>query len=159
MNISEILRPRIWQDLGRFFVDLESGVPRPPLPFISHKLISYVPQAKSETHTFDGENVVVKQTEHPLQTLSLSVYADTQAEAQGVALALKDWFDFTGREYLSENGIVVVRIENIQDRTVFLETDYEFRVGFDVILRTKREVTKKIEHIETTIVNNERIGE
>lgn len=149
-RILETLRSRIWSDLGLFFVDIESDQPRPPLPFVSRKFTSpYIPAAKSETHSFNGENVVLKQSSQPTMTLSMTAYADTQAEALSVCMRLKDWFDFVGREYLDENDLVVVRIENVQDRTILLETDYEYRCGFDVVLRTTHETTTTVEYIET----------
>lgn len=153
-QILETLRSRIWTDLGLFFVDIESDQPRPPMPFISRKFTSpYIPQPKSITHTLNGDNVTLKQSSQPKMTLSMTVYAKSQAEALGQCMKLKDWFDFVGADYLADNGLVVVSVENMQDRTILMETEFEYRCGFDVIFRVTHEVTKQEDWIEIALIN------
>ena len=154
--IAELLENQIWEDLKLIFVDLESGVKTPNLPFASYKFTTpFIYQPTSETHTFDQEanQVVLKQTSQPLMTLSVTVYAASKAEGLGKAMELNDWFDFVGADFLSRHDIVVVRTENVDDRTVLKETFYESRVGFDVQLRVTHEVSRREEYIETAIIN------
>lgn len=162
--IKEVLREGIWRDLRRFFVDLENGDSRPDtqegLPeelktFISHKFISpYTPQVGYELN--DGETLEL--VSNPTITVSLTVYSKDKGEALNLAHRLMQWFRFNGYEYLKEHDLIVESIEPMQDRTVFLETTYDHRVGFDVVLRTTDKAEKKIDVIEQVELNDELIG-
>lgn len=153
--IREVLRAGIWQHMRVFFVDLESGDPRPPYPFISHKFITpYLEEAGNEVN--DGETLI--REAQATMTVSLTIYALTKIEALNLAHRLRQWFRFHGYEYLSDHGLVVVTIEGMEDRTTFLETDYEHRVGFDVVLRVYEREERQGYTIERVILNNEMIG-
>ncbi|SDI15950.1 hypothetical protein SAMN05192534_12366 [Alteribacillus persepolensis] len=159
-QIKETLRSQIWTDLGRFFVDLENGDPRPDNQdnidtFISHKFTTpYVEQAGYET----SESTTLTRVNVATMTLSLTVYSSDKGTALNTAHELKRWFRFHGYEYLKEHDLIVQSIEPMQDRTTFLETDYDQRCGFDVILRTTDEATRSIEIIERAEVNGDIIG-
>lgn len=160
-QIKETLRAGIWQDLGAFFVDLESGDPRPDTQdgidsFISHKFTSpYISQKGFEQS--DGDTLTF--TSAPTMTVSLTCYSSNKGDALNLAHQLRKWFKFHGYEYLKENDLIVQSIEAMSDRTTFLETSYDQRVGFDVILRTTDTQTKEINTIETIDLNNRLIGE
>lgn len=157
-DIAKLLEDQIWDDLRLICVELESGIQTPPLPFISYKFTTpFIYQPTSDTHAYDGANdtVVLKQSSQPLMTLSVTVYATTKAAGLGVAMQLKDWFDFKAVDYLSEHNIVVVRTDNVGDRTVLQETFYESRVGFDVQLRVSHEVIRSTDYIETVELKGE----
>ena len=47
-----------------------------------------------------------------------------------------DYFRFSGYQYLSDNGIIVVGVGNIQNRDLLEVDEYERREGFDVRMRT-----------------------
>lgn len=153
--IRETLRAGIWQHMRVFFVDLESGDPRPPYPFISHKFTTpYLPEAEHERS--DGDKLI-RETQATM-TVSLTVYSRDKTEALNTAHRLWQWFRFHGYEYLAEHGLVVVTLEGIEDRTTFLETDYEHRVGFDVVLRTVDRAEREIDTIEHVELNDYVIG-
>lgn len=153
--ICEALRSGIWEHMRLFFVDLESGDPRPPYPFISHKFITpYLPEAE---HERNDDNKLIRETQATM-TVSLTVYSHDKTEALNTAHRLWQWFRFYGYEYLVEYGLVVVAIEPMEDRTTFLETDHEHRVGFDVVLRTVDKAEREIDTIERVELNNETIG-
>lgn len=161
IKIKETLRSRIWDDLGAFFVDLENSDPRPDTQdgidsFISHKFTSpYIPGGIIEQH--DGETLVHSAT--PTMTLSLTCYAPVKGDAMNLAMKLRDWFSFMAYEYLKDNDLIVESIEAMSDRTSFLETGYDNRIGFDVILRTSHEIKKDIETIERVELNKRSIEE
>jgi len=160
-EIKETLRAGIWNDLGAFFVDLENGDPRPDTQdginsFISHKFTSpYIAQKGIEQS--DGDTLTF--TSAPTMTISLTCYAPNKGDALNLAHQLKQWFKFHGYEYLKENDLIVQNIEAMSDRTTFLETKYEQRVGFDVILRTTDTETRQITTIDRAELNNRLIGE
>jgi hypothetical protein len=59
------------------------------------------------------------------------------------------WFALDGRDGLQGRGIVVARIEPVQDRSLILdETEAEYRAGFDVGLRVCSQISIDIETIE-----------
>ena len=153
--IREVLRAGIWQHMKVFFVDLESGDPRPPYPFISHKFIT--PYLEEAGYEINDEDTLIRESQLTM-TVSLTVYATSKTEALNVAHQLRQWFRFYGYEYLADHGLVVVTIEGLEDRTTFLETDYEHRVGFDVVLRTVDKAEREIDTIERVELNNEMIG-
>lgn len=153
--IREVLRAGIWQHMKVFFVDLESGDPRPPLPFISHKFTT--PYLEESGYEINDEDTLIRESQLTM-TVSLTVYATSKTEALNVAHQLRQWFRFYGYEYLADHGLVVVTIEPMEDRTTFLETDYEHRVGFDVVLRTVDIEEREIETIDCVVLNDETIG-
>ena len=153
--IREVLRSGIWQHMRVFFVDLENGDPRPSYPFISHKFITpYLPEAEHETN--DGDKLI--REAQATMTVSLTVYSRNKIEALNIAQRLWQWFRFHGYEYLAKHGLVVVTLEGMEDRTTFLETDYEHRVGFDVVLRTVDRAERVIDTIESVELNDGTIG-
>lgn len=63
----------------------------------------------------------------------------------------REWFNIPNRGdiWLHDNWSCVIRnITEIQNRTVFLETDYEERYGFDVVLNFKDVVEDRLDTIE-----------
>ena len=158
-ELKETMRSGIWQALNLFFVDLENGDPRPDNQegidsFISHKFTTpYTAGASHEIH----EGNTWRRVETPTFTLSLTVYASDKGDALNNAQALREWIRFQGYEYLKENDLIIESIEPMSDRTTFLETEYDNRVGFDVILRTTDTVERTIDTIETVVANDEPI--
>src|SRR5699024_11579196 len=140
---------------------LENGEPRPDTQdginsFISHKFTSpYIAQKGIEQS--DGDTLTF--TSAPTMTISLTCYAPNKGDALNLAHQLKQWFEFHGYEYLKENDLIVAEIHPMSDRTTFLETNYDNRVGFDVSLRFTDTASRDIETIEKTEVNNRLIGE
>ena len=59
------------------------------------------------------------------------------------------WFLHTGYDYISNMGITVIDVTNVQNRS-FLQVDEEARrYGFDVLIRYKRIDERQINVIET----------
>lgn len=87
----------------------------------------------------------------PEATMSITGHNNTYHELA----KLRDWFYIKGlgAKWLKEQDIdcVVRQVMEINDRTVYLESDYEKRHGFDVILEFKDIVTityRTIEYVE-----------
>lgn len=160
-QIKETLRAGIWDDLGAFFVDLENGDPRPDNQdgidsFVSHKITSpYIPQKGYEQS--DGD--ILTYVSAPTMTVSLTCYSKNKGDALNLAHKLKQWFSFHAYEYLKESDLIVSEVHPMSDRTTFLETGHDHRVGMDVTLRTTDTETKEINMIDKAELNNELIGE
>lgn len=160
-RIKEVLRKGIWDNLNVFFVDLENGDPRPDeqeniTKFISHKFTSPLIDSYDIEDT-DNETMTLNSI--VTMTVSLTCYADSKTNALNLAYKLRNWFNFKGYEYLKENNIIVKEIEATTDRTSFLETGYDHRVGFDVILRSTDKQQRNIDIIEVAEINNRKLGE
>lgn len=160
-QIKETLRAGIWDSLGVYFVELENGDPRPDnqpeiTEFVSHKITSpYIPGGNIETYS----NGIMKRESSPTMTLSLTCYSRQKEKALNLATRLRSWFEFRGYQYLKDNSLIVANIEATTDRTTFLETHYDNRVGFDVILRVCSVDEKEVGFIELVELNETVTGE
>lgn len=156
-EIKEVLREGIWNDLEVYFVELENEDPRPDNQedidrFISHKITTpYMLDGKMEYN--DGNTLVRESTAK--MTISLTCYSRDKGKVLSLCRELVNWFDFQGYEYLKDNDLIVVSVESVTDRTTFLETGYDNRIGFDVILRTTDRATREIDVIETVSINDD----
>jgi len=99
----------------------------------------------------EPENWSRKQrTEYPTIVWSFTAVADTQQGCYEAVLQARRWFALDGRDGLKGQGVVVARLEPVQDRSLILdETQAEYRAGFDVVLRVQSEISIDIETIET----------
>jgi len=82
----------------------------------------------------DGE-LYLNYDEQYLTTISFNVYADKNETTIDNAIKLRQWFLFVGQDYLQDNGVAVVNVGNIENRTTFLVDSYEYKHGFDVQIR------------------------
>lgn len=74
------------------------------------------------------------------QTWSITVQADDAGVSLDSAVKAYEWFDKTGILYLSDNGVLVERLYDISNRDNMLTIEYEYRLGFDVVLVLMAEV-------------------
>lgn len=163
-EIEEVIQHLLEQHVGRPVVMLEQGnqedqaAPKPPYPFLGYKFTSsYIPQSGMPPETiktlpsndlvFDSD-IQVTRTEMPTLTLSLTAYSKNIDQANELAQSAYDWFSFHGYDDLKSENLVVARQEPVGDRTVLLEILYEYRRGFDVILRFTRELKRVVDTIE-----------
>ena len=129
---------------------------RPPKPYYSYNFISpYIrqsafPALTTETTSKDGQEwIIYTRWELPTITISLNAYDSDLMTAYSKALHLREYFAMHGYRDLKSEGVIVARMEDVQDRTLLLDdTDYEYRAGFDVILRVVSETSRLIETIE-----------
>lgn len=70
-----------------------------------------------------------------------------------IAHACYDYLDVVSKDFQKENKIRIEILNNIDDRTIYLEPEYEYRVGFDfrIHLIGKLEFTLDAVDIEETI--------
>jgi hypothetical protein len=92
------------------------------------------------------------------------VFSDKHAEAKQkieiLRFALKT--NAVNKKAKDLNMSIILNITNVQDRTIFLESNYEYRFGFDFILRATTpqvETFNSIEEINGTITTTNEITE
>ena len=80
--------------------------------------------------------------------ISFNCYSDDIAECLDKIYKAWDYFKHGGNDLLALDNIVVVRVEDITDRTIALGDRYEYRYGFDVEFRFLHEIERRRETIE-----------
>lgn len=64
--------------------------------------------------------------------MSLSFLAKDYDESMMYASKAREWFDHSGRTWLSERGVIVQSVTDITNRDSILSGEYERKNGFDV---------------------------
>lgn len=131
----------------------DGGGTQPPYPFISYKMIMLGQKVgrANQLMTADGR-LHEQQVE---LTMSVTCYSDKITNAETLAYQALQYFEIDGVESLQDKNIVIVQTSELTDRTTFLTTGYEYRIGFDVRIRAKASVLKDVAVIETVNVTNE----
>lgn len=113
----------------------EQSSHQPPYPFIGIKFTLIGLPIGQVTEYQVGRSTVIEQD----LELVLSVTSTSDEIESSVNLAYKalEWFKGKGWLSLSDSNIHVVRVENMTNRDVFLNIEYERRQGFDVRLRVR----------------------
>lgn len=144
---------------GLKVVDTDNNFRRPKKPFYSYKIISINTNANGEgNYSSDFPKSLNSQFKHdyrekvelhPQVVISFSCYSDDIAECLEKTYLAWDYFNHVGNDLLALDNIVVVRTEDITDRTIVFGDRYEYRYGFDVELRFLHEIERRRETIET----------
>lgn len=143
---------------GLEIVDADNNHRRPNKPFYSYKITSIktnasgegnysedFPKSLDERFKYDYRETVELQ---PQVVISISCYSDDIAECLDKTYLAWDYFKHGGNDLLALENFVVVRVEDITDRTVVLGDRYEYRYGFDVEFRFLHEIERRRETIE-----------
>lgn len=124
----------------------ESNDPQPPYPFIGLKFTTIGEEVGRETSYIEG---TTEFTEQDIEiVLSVTSYSDKLDVSADTAYKAYTFFKKSGVDALSDNHIVVVKIEQITNRDTFINIDYERRHGFDVRLRVRGQLTNEVTPIE-----------
>lgn len=123
---------------------------------------------KSETvdsteEEFD-KDVMYRYILTPRITISVNAYSGPSGKAREIALQIREWFeiDQLGNRFFEDNFEGVVKqntLTKVDDRTTFLETDYQQRFGFDCAVELKDEVVVREKTIESLQINKEEVSE
>jgi len=142
-------------------VPTDTTDPKPPYPYVSYKIISALEGdtfalvdeiVPSDNPNFQHD-VKVTRKEQSHFTISINAYSLDEDEARNLAIETADWFKFHGYDFLKGHNLVVAKTGNIIDRTQQIVDDYERRYGFDVRIRAAREITKRVDTIESFTIN------
>ncbi|NNV04668.1 hypothetical protein [Brevibacillus sp. MCWH] len=143
---------KIKADTDITIIQANQTAPKPPLPYAVYNITApYVKdrgQPNMTPQERDGE-LYLNYEEQYLTTISFNVYADKNETTIDNAIKLRQWFLFVGQEYLQDNGIAVVNVGNIENRTTFLVDSYEYKHGFDVQLRMTQNIEVKTDWFDT----------
>ena len=131
-------------------VDTDNPHTRPEYPYYSYKVTSYLPYEFIGQTTIEEAEDKYKETMYlqPQIVISFNSYAADVVMAYESILKAWEWFKFVGYQELKNHNIVVVEVGAIQDRTVFLSPDYQYRQGFDVTLRTVHAIERTVDALK-----------
>lgn len=126
-------------------------------PYYSHKVITYIPDRHTGIHIGapSGEDIAEKLLLQPTLTVSFNSYDKSLVGANTSAIQAWEWFKYIGVPELGAQGYVVVNVTDLYDRTVPLSDTYEYRYGFDVMIRLVHEIDRIETTIETWMINKE----
>lgn len=113
----------------------EQSSHQPPYPFIGIKFTLTGLPIGQVTEYQDGRSTVIEQDLEIV--LSVTATTDEIESATNLAYKALEWFQGEGWLSLSDSNIHVVKVENMTNRDVFLNIEYERRQGFDVRLRVR----------------------
>lgn len=108
----------------------------PAFPYTTYYITTFATQNNG---TY-GEYSDGKARKPVKQIWSFTTHSDDYGEAITIANKLRDWIDFVGRLYLSENDVIVASVGAITDRSNVLTVDYEYSYGFDCTFTVDDEV-------------------
>lgn len=155
IELRNVIVKGIQESTGLPIVPTNSVDNRPIAPYHSYNFITpYAPRDSPITWVTtdkDEGNVMVTRGELPSITLSLLTHsnAETDIECMQEAFELRKWFYHDGNDKLKRMGIVITNIGAIQDRTILQnETEYQYRVGFDVQMRVINKTANVVSTIE-----------
>lgn len=144
---------------GLRVVDTDNNFRRPNKPFFSYKITSFKTNANGEgNYSKDFPKSLKSQFKHdyrekvelqPQVVISFNCYSDDIAECMDKTYLAWDYFKYGGNDELALENIVVVRVEDITDRTLVIGDRYEYRYGFDVELRFLHQIERIRPTIET----------
>ncbi|WP_446662953.1 phage neck terminator protein [Geobacillus sp. CCR] len=147
-----------YRDTGLRIVQVNTTAPVPPLPYATYNITApYTkdrgrPNVESEER---ADGLYLRQEDSFLVTLSFNVYTDKTETAIDQVNKLRRWFLFLGQTFLQDNGVAVVNVGNVENRTTFLIDSYEYKHGFDVQLRMTEIVETPTEWLETITFKGE----
>ena len=157
-TIRKLFVKGLHDELGIITVDTDNNIKKPDYPYFSFKYTTLRQnsiEAGNKTYYFDKsenenfENDYVENISFNTKIImSFNAYSNDILECQEVALKAWEWFKHKSKTLFSDNGIKVVTVGNIQDRTAFLVEEYEYRQGFDIEFRVIHSIENRNETIE-----------
>lgn len=158
-NLRDLLVKGIYEDTGLIVVPTDNPNKKPKYPYFSYKFITLRKNVgESGVYKDDFVESLDKRFKYDVRTtatfqpktiISFNCYSDDLIETQENILRAWEWFKLKGRRILANNNIVVVDVGNIQDRSIVLVDNYEYRQGFDVGFRVLHEFSDRFENIDS----------
>ncbi|MBN2157921.1 MAG: hypothetical protein JW807_00895 [Spirochaetes bacterium] len=142
--------------VGITFIRAEQDGDRPALPFMEYKITGQ-PQDPAETESTiiadkegDETKVIATSQRHDRAIVSLSFFGNDYTNIWSRAELARDYLESeAGKEALFTLGVFPRLLgPETSDRTSFLETSYEYRVGFDVAFEGTKEKTEELDAID-----------
>lgn len=157
-DLRDLFVKGIYEDTGLLVVPTDNPNKKPKYPYFSYKFTT-LRQNIGEAGVFEDDfvkstdkrfkyDVRTTATFQPKAIVSFNCYSDDLIDSQEQILKAWEWFKLKGRRILADKNIVVVDVGNIQDRSIVLVDNYEYRQGFDVEFRVLHQFEDRIETIE-----------
>ena len=164
-TVRNLIVSKLYAKTAKPVIQMEQTATKPAYPFIGYKIIvsdnrepgqSIMERATvaSADPLFDY-NIKETAIDQVTATLSFNAYGEKPADAYDLAITAKNFIEHNLYFDLKDAGAVVVSVEAIGDRTVLIETSYEFRYGFDVIIRMVNSTERIVSTIEEININLE----
>lgn len=131
-------------------------------PYIIYSILSpYMPGSALGEYRIEkeGEKAMEIRKEQPSLSISFTVCSVDRIdgekrifgddEAMDLAEQAEGWFLHTGYDYISQNGMTVTDVTNVQNREVLLVDEEANRYGFDVTVRYVKQDVRKIQTVES----------
>lgn len=135
----------------------EQSSEQPPYPFVTVKFTTLGKNIGRITQYMKDDGQYTEQDIEMILSVT-SFSADTEDEidqATDNAYKALQFFELDGIETLQDNNIAVVETTELTNRDTFISIEYERRAGFDVRIRTRAQLVKEIDTIDTVNINNE----
>ena len=158
VTVTKLIVKRLHEILNVPVVPTDNTGTKPPYPFVSYKIttartasdgqpIMVEELVKSTNPLFEFD---VKETaiEQPSFTISFMAYAAAAFDACGLAQLVLDTVNHCLCYELKDANAVVTSIEAVGDRTILIADAYEYRYGFDAVIRITTEASRIIETME-----------
>lgn len=153
LSTRSAIRKGLHDHLGVQVIRSNQAGDLPSYPYISYTITTVSSQNNGTYGEYeDGVN-----RKSVTQTWSWTVQAEDDEQAMELALRARDWFDYYGRQYLANLGVIVQSLTGISNRDNMLTIEYEYRKGFDVVFSMVDEVAGKEEtvgSVEGVTLNN-----
>ena len=121
------------------------AAPIPKYPYCSYTITT--PMLEN-SGTYGNNNEDQKYYQTYQQVWSFTVQSDNDSDALQLAVNAYNYFAEKGTLHLNDNGVIVVRLSNVNNRDNLISIEYEHRYGFDVTFSFTHEVDKQAEFDE-----------
>jgi len=145
---------KIATDLSLTIIRADQKGNAPAFPYCSYKILRFINEAQHQDIlevTANGHNADKNYYYRSSAFISVSVISDDIDEIITNATSILNWFrTVAAREYCKTQEMTPLLLDtNITDRTLWLDSFYQYRYGFDFRLDYTGEYTDSIEAIET----------
>lgn len=164
-TVRNLIVSKLYVKTAKPVIQMEQTATKPAYPFIGYKIIvsdNREPgQSIMERVTVDSADPLfdydIKEAaiDQVTATFSFNSYGAKSSDAYDLAMTAKNYIEHNMYYDLKDAGAVVVSVEAVGDRTVLIETSYEFRYGFDVIVRMVNSAERIVSTIEEININLE----
>ena len=162
-TVRNLIVSKLYAKTAKPVIQMEQTATKPAYPFIGYKIIvsdNREPgQSIMERISVDSADPLfdydIKETaiDQVTATFSFNAYAAKSSDSYELAMTAKNYIEHNLYFDLKDAGAVVVSVEAIGDRTVLIDPAYEFRYGFDVIIRMVNSVDRTVSTIEEININ------
>lgn len=164
-TVRNLIVSKLYTKTAKPVIQMEQTATKPAYPFIGYKIIvsdnrepgqpimeRVAVDSTDPLFDYDIKEAAIDQV---TATFSFNAYGAKSQDAYELAITAKNFIEHNLYYDLKDAGAVVVSIEAVGDRTVLIETSYEFRYGFDVIVRMVNSAERIVSTIDEININLE----